>query len=62
MPEYIMQYDLDEFGKLINARRKEELVRCKDCAKCVKDNAFHAYWCEGSIVRPDGYCDEGVKR
>lgn len=31
MKEYIMQYDLDENGKLINAQRKEELVRCKDC-------------------------------
>ena len=25
MPEYIMEYDIDENGKLINAKRKEEV-------------------------------------
>ena len=33
MPEYVMQYDLDDTDKLINAKRKEEIVRCKDCVK-----------------------------
>ena len=33
MPEYIMSFDLDENGKLINARRMKELVRCGECVK-----------------------------
>lgn len=31
MVEYIMQFDIDDSGKLINARRKEEVIRCEDC-------------------------------
>lgn len=31
MPEFIMEFDVDENGKLINARRKEEIIRCGDC-------------------------------
>lgn len=31
MPEVVMQYDLDESGKMVNLVRKEEIVRCKDC-------------------------------
>ena len=40
-----MQYDIDETGKLINARRKEKVMRCKDCA----------HW-KHSTVRPS-YCE-----
>lgn len=59
MPEYIMQYDVDETGKLINARRKEELVRCRDCINRQHDTIFNISWCKGQAVKPDGYCDEG---
>ena len=31
MIEYVMRYDIDDAGKFINARRQEELVRCRDC-------------------------------
>jgi hypothetical protein len=27
MPEYIMQFDVDDTGKLINARRKEKTYK-----------------------------------
>lgn len=41
MAEVVMQYDLDESGKMVNLVRKEEIVRCKDCK----------HW-----ERNDGYC------
>ena len=59
MPEYIMQYDVDDTGKLINARRKEKLTRCKDCINRQYDSIFHVGWCKGKAVKPDGFCDEG---
>lgn len=55
MPEYIMEYDIDETGKLINARRKEKLTRCKDCGFCVRDECCRV----GHVVKSDGYCYEG---
>lgn len=59
MPEYVMEFDVDETGKLINARRKEELVRCRDCINRQYDSIFHIGWCKGTAVKPNGYCDEG---
>ena len=29
--EYIMRYDIDDNGKMINARRKEKVIRCGKC-------------------------------
>ena len=50
MIEYVMRYNIDETGKMINARRMEELVRCKNCRNfgfCkdhgCKDNDFCSY-------------------
>ena len=62
MPEYVMEFDVDENGKLINARRKEELLRCKDCAFCSIDKLFHMHWCGGRMVNPNGYCNERRRR
>lgn len=31
MQEYIMSYNLDDTGKLINAKRIQRLIRCKKC-------------------------------
>lgn len=59
MPEYIMEYDIDDTGKLINARRKEKLTRCKDCMNRQYDAIFNIAWCKGKAVKPNGYCDEG---
>lgn len=61
MPEYIMEYDIDETGKLINARRKEKLIRCKDCINHQYDAIFNIAWCNGQAVKPDGYCDAGKR-
>lgn len=50
MIEYVMRYNIDETGKMINARRMEELIRCKNCRNfgfCkdngCKDNDFCSY-------------------
>lgn len=47
MPEVIMQYNLDDTGKMINLVRKEEIVRCKNCEHwsresiCSEDHMKH---------------------
>ena len=43
MPEVVMQYDLDESGKMVNLRRKEEIVRCKECAHRDADGECDQY-------------------
>ena len=59
MVEYIMQYDTDEFGKLINARRKEEVVRCADCVNLQTHDGFGECVLHYTVKKPDGYCDCG---
>ena len=59
MPEYIMSFDLDENGKLINAKRKEKLTRCEDCINHQYDALFNIAWCKWRAVKPNGYCYEG---
>lgn len=54
-----MQYDVDENGKFINARRKEEITRCKDCI--YRDEVFNECWCDEHITKPNGFCDIGRK-
>ena len=58
MPEVIMEYDLDETGKIINLVRKEEVTRCKDCGFCVRDECCRV----GHVVKPDGFCREGGRK
>ena len=58
MIEYIMRFDEDDSGKLINAKRMEHVVRCKDCPRVSKDVLFDMWWCNGHIVKPDGFCDK----
>lgn len=58
MPEVVMQYDLDESGKMVNLRRKEEVTRCKNCGLCVRDECCNV----GHVVKPDGFCREGRRR
>ena len=50
MPEYIMHFDIDDCGKWINAKRKQKIIRCKDCMEfdfCekqgCKENDFCSY-------------------
>lgn len=58
MPEYIMEFDLDDTGKLINARRKEKIVRCEDCGFFAHNECCRV----GHIVKANGYCYEGRRR
>lgn len=62
MPEVVMQYDLDESGKMVNLVRKEEVTRCKECWNVHVDTIFGGYWCNGRLVKPDGFCREGERR
>ena len=59
MREYIMRFNEDDSGKLVNARRMEHVVRCKDCPRVSKDVLFGMWWCNGHIVKPDGFCERG---
>lgn len=38
-----------------------EVVRCKDCANCEYDLIFNQYWCGGSEVISDGFCNYGER-
>lgn len=60
MPEFIMEFDVDETGKLINARRKEEIVRCRDCTFHRTSNE-QLSWCDDDPTKPDGYCNLGIR-
>ena len=57
MIEYIMRFDEDDSGKAVG-RFMEKIVRCKDCPRVSKDVLFDMWWCNGHIVKPDGFCDK----
>ena len=38
-----------------------EVVRCKDCVNCEYDSIFNQYWCGGSEVISDGFCNYGER-
>lgn len=42
-----------------------EVVRCKDCIKCVHDKIFGHYWCNRMNstykVKPDDFCSYGER-
>lgn len=66
MPEVIMEYDLDETGKMINLVRKEEVVRCKECAHRDTDGECDQYD-DGTVavsckVPDDHYCKYGEQK
>lgn len=58
MPEYIMSFETDDSGKLINGKRKEEVVRCKECKHWYMD-ADTGMACEYTqLSQPhDGFCN-----
>ena len=39
----------------------EPVVRCKDCVNCEYDSIFNQYWCGGSEVISDGFCNYGER-
>ena len=38
-----------------------KVVRCKDCVNCEYDSIFNQYWCGGSEVISDGFCNYGER-
>ena len=38
-----------------------QVVRCKDCVNCEYDSIFNQYWCGGSEVISDGFCNYGER-
>lgn len=51
---------LDEIEKMPSADAVE-VVRCKDCVNCEYDSIFNQYWCGGSEVISDGFCNYGER-
>ena len=39
-----------------------EVVQCKDCVNCEYDSIFNQYWCGGSEVISDGFCNYGERK
>jgi len=70
MIEYIMAYNLDDTGKLINAKRREELIRCIDCNNYQKDwtpipsDQYDRHYCSilDGMFAPNDYCSYGEKK
>lgn len=62
MIEYIMRFDKDDSDKLINARRMEQVVRCRNCENVEYDELFSDYWCNGRVVKPNGFCEKGLRQ
>ena len=74
MSEYVMDYSgwaegipIDEYLKVrdaMHARKREEIVRCRDCKHYTEDEMeyyhFCGSWCEQ--VEPDGFCAWGERR
>lgn len=62
MIEYIMRFDEDDSGKLINARRMGQVVRCRNCENVEYNELFSDYWCNGRVVKPNGFCENGLRQ
>ena len=79
MSEYVMDYSgwaegipAVEYLKVcdaMHARKREEIVRCKNCKRFSLDNSDHDYrsgwWCyrwNTDMVNPDGFCAWGERR
>ena len=74
MSEYVMDYSgwaegipAVEYLKVcdaMHARKREEIVRCRDCKHYTEDEMeyyhFCGSWCEQ--VEPDGFCAWGERR
>ena len=79
MAEYVMEYDgwaegipVGEYLKVrdaMHARKREEVVRCRDCERFAVDQSDHEYrsgwWCkrwDTDMVKPDGFCAWGKRK
>lgn len=56
MIECIMRFTEDDSGTAVG-QFMEKIVRCKDCPRVSKDVLFDMWWCNGHVVKPDGFCD-----
>ena len=57
------QYDADRFAvETVPSVDAVEVVRCKDCVNCEYDSIFNQYWCGGSEVISDGFCNYGERK
>lgn len=61
--------EIDELEESIEERIEQlpsidavEVVRCKDCVNCEYDSIFNQYWCGGSEVISDGFCNYGERK
>ena len=57
MPEVIMSYEFDDTGKMINLKRMEELVRCKDCKHRGDEDNCPKVFVEWVEYDDDGYIE-----
>ncbi len=46
----------------ISALEQPEIIRCKDCKKCVIETLCNDYWCDGRKVWEDHYCGYAERR
>lgn len=64
MSEYIIEVEYDTFNGTFTQKRREEIVRCRDCKHYTDDEMeYYHYcgsWCEQ--VTPDGFCAWGERR
>ena len=73
MTEYVMEYDgwaegipVGEYLRVrdaMHARKREEVVRCRDC-RYYKPNTYSHFTCELLMfhVDPDGFCAWGERK
>lgn len=79
MTEYVMEYDgwaegipVGEYLKVrdaMHARKREEVVRCRDCGWFKPDGSDHenrsGWWCKWwgtDLARPDKFCAWGKRK
>lgn len=70
MTEYIMDRRYDIANGTFSTVKREEIIRCRDCAKYEpstidEDGEGDPSWCwkwEREWVAEDGYCSWGVRR
>ena len=65
MSEHIIEVEYDTFNGTFTQKRREEIVRCRDCYYCTDSPAWPgANECEfiNRGVEPDGFCAWGERR
>ena len=55
-------YITEALNMAISALQQPEIIRCKDCKKCVIEILCNDYWCDGKRVWEDHYCSFAERR